>query len=38
MKKQITEKLEQLRDLLGIDENQKTENQIRNIAETLNKY
>lgn len=38
MKKQITEKLEQLRDLLGIDENQKTANQIRILAETLNQY
>ena len=38
MKKQIIEKLEQLRSLLGIDENEKTANQIRILAETLNQY
>jgi hypothetical protein len=38
MKKQIIEKLEQLRDLLGIDENEKVAKQIMILAETLDQY
>lgn len=38
MKKQIIEKLEQLRDLLGIDETEKIANQIKVLAEMLDQY
>lgn len=38
MKKQIIEKLEQLRDLLGIDENEKIAKEIMILAETLDQY
>ncbi len=38
MKKQIIEKLEQLRDLLGIEENEKTANQIRILVKMLDQY
>lgn len=38
MKKQIIEKLEQLRDLLGIDESEKVAKQIMILAETLDQY
>tara|TARA_Y100000401_G_scaffold105945_1_gene99024 strand:- start:1902 stop:2540 length:639 start_codon:yes stop_codon:yes gene_type:complete len=38
MKKQITEKLEQLRSLLGIDENEKTANQIKILVKMLDQY
>ena len=38
MKKQIIEKLEELRDLLGIDESEKIAKQIMILAETLDQY
>lgn len=38
MKKQIIEKLEELRFSLGIEENEKTAKQIMILAETLNQY
>jgi len=38
MKKQIIEKLEQLRDLLGIDENEKIAKQIMTLSEMLDQY
>ena len=38
MKKQIIEKLEELRDLLGIEESEKIAKQIMILAETLDQY